>query len=72
MREFYDFSNSVKNPYAKHLKTQITIEVDEETIAYFKMIAEEKGISYQNLINLYLRDCAMMHRQLEVKLPPLT
>ena len=65
MRESYDFSNSVKNPYAKRLKRQITIRIDEDTIDYFKEMAEEKGIPYQSLINLYLRDCATAHRELE-------
>lgn len=67
MRESYDFSESVKNPYAKRLKKQITIRIDEETISYFKEMAEEKGLPYQSLINLYLRDCAIEHRQLETK-----
>lgn len=67
MRESYDFSESVKNPYAKRLKKQVTIRLDEETIAYFKEMADTKGIPYQSLINLYLRDCASEHRQLETK-----
>jgi len=67
MRDSYDFSNSTANPYAKRLKKQITIRLDEETITYFKAMAEEKGIPYQSLINLYLRDCAVQHRTLETK-----
>ena len=67
MRETYDFSKSVKNPYARRLKKQITIRIDEETISYFKNMADSKGIPYQSLINLYLRDCASEHRQLETK-----
>ena len=67
MRESYDFSQSVKNPYAKRLKKQITIRIDEETISYFKDMADTNGIPYQSLINLYLRDCASEHRQLETK-----
>lgn len=67
MRESYDFSNSTKNPYAKRLKKQITIRIDEDTVSYFKNMAEEKGIPYQSLINLYLRDCALEHRQLKTK-----
>ena len=67
MRKSYDFSKSVKNPYAKRFKKQITIRIDEETISYFKEMAENKGIPYQSLINLYLRDCANEHRQLETK-----
>ncbi|CAA6818120.1 MAG: Antitoxin [uncultured Thiotrichaceae bacterium] len=65
MRETYDFSKSVKNPYAKRLKKQITIRLDEDTIAYFKDMAADKGIPYQSLINLYLRDCATEHRELQ-------
>ncbi len=64
MRKSYDFSDSVKNPYAKNVKKQITIRIDEETISYFKHMAEEKGIPYQSLINLYLRNCASEHREL--------
>jgi len=67
MRKSYDFSRSVKNPYAKRLKRQITIRIDEETVSYFKDMAEEKGIPYQSLINLYLRDCATEHKQLKTK-----
>ncbi|MGE0083415.1 MAG: CopG family antitoxin [Desulfococcaceae bacterium] len=58
MRQEYDFSKSKKNPYAKMLKKQITIRIEEETIDYFKGLAEECGIPYQNLINMFLRDCA--------------
>ncbi|MCP4297300.1 MAG: BrnA antitoxin family protein [Proteobacteria bacterium] len=66
MRDNYDFSNSKPNPYAKRLKKQITIRIDGETIEYFKGMAEDKGIPYQSLINLYLRDCADTHRKLNV------
>ncbi len=65
MRKSYDFSKSVKNPYAKRLKKQITIRLDAETISYFKAMAEDKGIPYQSLINLYLRDCAHENRELK-------
>jgi predicted DNA binding CopG/RHH family protein len=67
MRKEYDFSNSKKNPYAKKLKKQITIRIDEETINYFKKLANETGVPYQNLINLYLSDCASHHSKLEMK-----
>lgn len=46
-----------KNPYIKELKAQVTIRLDKETIEYFKGLAGKTGMSYQNLINLYLRDC---------------
>lgn len=66
MRKEYDFSTSKKNPYAKRLKRQVTIRIDEETIAYFKDMAEDKEIPYQTLINLYLRDCALKHKDLKI------
>jgi uncharacterized protein (DUF4415 family) len=58
MRAEYDFSNARKNPYAKRLTRQITIRLDTALIDYFKQLAGEFGIPYQNLINLFLRDCA--------------
>ncbi len=67
MRDEYDFSGSVENPYSKRLKRQITIRLDEETVEYFKAMAEEGGIPYQSLINLYLRDCAEHHRKLKIE-----
>ena len=67
MRKEYDFSKSKKNPYSKMLKKQITIRLEKETINYFKDLSEETGIPYQNLINLYLRDCVSSHRKLSLK-----
>ena len=58
MKKEYNFSNSVKNPYVRKLKKQITIRLENETIEYFKKLAMETDIPYQNLINLYLRNCA--------------
>ena len=62
MKRKYDFSSARKNPYAKRLKKQVTIRLDEHTIRYFKSLAEETGVAYQTLINLYLRDCASKRR----------
>jgi predicted DNA binding CopG/RHH family protein len=67
MRKHYDFSKGRKNPYAKRLKKQITIRIDEPTIKYFKQVSEESGIPYQTLINLYLRDCAQRRRELSLE-----
>ena len=66
MRKEYDFSKSRKNPYAKALKKQITIRLEEPTINYFKGLAKETGIPYQTLINLYLRDCAVKERKISM------
>ncbi len=67
MKKEYDFSDSKKNPYSAQLKKQITIRIDEDSISYFKKISEEIGIPYQNLINLYLRECALENRKLNLK-----
>ena len=66
MRTEYDFSNARKNPYAKKLKKQITINIDSDTIDYFKAQAENTGIPYQTLIDLYLADCAANKKQLHM------
>ena len=66
MRAEYDFSKAQKNPYAKILKKQITINLDSNTVDYFKAQSEQVGIPYQTLINLYLRDCASNKRQIQV------
>lgn len=67
MREEYDFSQSRKNLYAEKLKKQITINLDSDTIDYFKTQSEESGIPYQTLINLYLSDCAAQNRRLQMR-----
>lgn len=66
MRDEYDFSNARPNPYAKKLKTQVTINLDVSTVDYFKKQAALKGIPYQTLINLYLADCVHNNRQLNL------
>lgn len=63
MRKEYDFSKSRKNPYAKQLKRQVTIRLDTMAVDYFKQMAAELGMPYQNLINLFLRDCALERRR---------
>ncbi|MBI1937673.1 MAG: BrnA antitoxin family protein [Ignavibacteriales bacterium] len=58
MKKEYDFKGSIKNPYVKKLKKQISIRIEKETVEYFKKIASEIDIPYQNLMNMYLRECA--------------
>jgi uncharacterized protein (DUF4415 family) len=66
MKAEYNFSKMKgrKNPYAQKLKRQVTIRLGQDIIAYFKAMADELGIPYQQLINLYLRDCVQSHRTL--------
>ena len=70
MKREYDFSKAKRNPYASRLKRQVTIRLDENTIAYFKRLAGDVGVPYQTLINLYLRDCAASGRKLVMHWKP--
>ena len=66
MRKEYDFTQAKLNPYVKKLRKQISIRIDIDTINFFKKQAEETGIAYQNLINLYLSDCAVHSKQINI------
>ena len=66
MRKRYDFSKSLPNPYIRKAKRQITIRLDGDTVDYFKSLAKQSGVPYQNLINLYLRDCAAEKKRLKM------
>ncbi|NMN02197.1 CopG family antitoxin [Bifidobacterium panos] len=65
MLEEYDFSKGKANPYEKKLRKAVTMRLDVDTIDYFKALAEQTGIPYQNLINLYLAQCAREKKTLE-------
>ncbi len=67
MKKNYDFSRGKRNPYAKRLKKQVTIRLEETTLDYFKELAEETGVPYQTLINLFLRDCAQAKKRPSMK-----
>ena len=67
MKKEYDFSNSIKNPYTKKLKKQISIRIENDTIEYFKELAKEIDIPYQNLINMFLRECARKNLKPDIK-----
>lgn len=68
MKAEYDLAKlkSRRNPYATKLKKPVTMRLSEDVIAYFKAMAEETGVPYQSLINLYLRDCVAQHRKVEI------
>jgi predicted DNA binding CopG/RHH family protein len=72
MRTHYDFSKmkARKNPYVRLLKQPVTLRLDRESVAYFKGLAAKTGLPYQQLINLYLRDCAVHHRELAMQWKP--
>jgi len=59
MKKEYDLGKlkRQKNPFSKQLKKQVTLRMGVDIIEYFKEMSDETGIPYQNLINLYLREC---------------
>ena len=68
MKAEYKFSTmkARKNPYASRLKRPVTMRLGEDIIGYFKGMAEEAGVPYQSLINLYLRDCVAHNRRVNI------
>ena len=71
MKAEYDFSKlkSRKNPYASKLKKLVTMRLSEDVVVYFKRMAEDAGVPYQSLINLYLRDCLAQNRKIKINWP---
>lgn len=71
MKAEYDLTKlkSRRNPYASKLKKPVTMRLSEDVVAYFKDMAADAGVPYQSLINLYLRDCVMQHRQVQIAWP---
>ena len=67
MKRQYDFSKSIKNPYIKKLKKQISIRIENDTVEYFKKLASEIDIPYQNLMNMYLRECAENNKKPNIR-----
>ena len=69
MQDQYDLSKmkSRPNPYAKRLRKQVTLRMSLDVVEYFKQMAEDTGIPYQSLINLYLQDCVATHRKLNLQ-----
>ena len=67
MRAEYEFSKMKgrRNPYARLLKKPVTIRLGADVVEYFKTMAQEMEVPYQNLINLYLRDCVQSHRHVQ-------
>ena len=68
MKKEYNFTNmkEVKNPY-KGKKKAIGINLSPEVIDYFKKIADDTRIPYQQLIDLYLLDCVKARKRPSLK-----
>jgi predicted DNA binding CopG/RHH family protein len=71
MKTEYDLSalQSRRNPYAQKLKKPVSMRLSEDVVSYFKNMASTAEMPYQSLINLYLRDCMIQHRKLQIAWP---
>ena len=49
------------------VSNEVTIRMGVDIIEYFKRMSEDTGIPYQNLINLYLRECVQSGRKISIK-----
>ena len=70
MRKSYDFSQARKNPYARKLKKQVTIRLDDAVLDYFKHLGAKTEMPWQTLVNLYLRECANERKELRLQWEP--
>ena len=66
MKKEYDFKEAKKNPYTKLLKKQVTINLSEEVLDYFKELSVKTSIPYQTLINFYLLDCVKNQKEIDI------
>ena len=68
MKKEYDFSRlkELKNVYAGKKKA-VGINLSPEVVGYFKDLAEQTGLPYQKLIDLYLLDCARKRKKLTMR-----
>jgi predicted DNA binding CopG/RHH family protein len=68
MKKEYDFfkMKELKNPYTAK-KQAVGINLSPEVVDYFKGLADETGLPYQKLIDLYLVDCAKKRKKLRMK-----
>lgn len=68
MKKEYNFSKlkELKNPYPGKKKA-VGINLSPEVLDYFKELAQETGVPYQKLIDLYLLDCAKKGKKLRMK-----
>ena len=66
MIDEYDFTDSVQNPYVGKARRRVTINLDGETVDYFKEEARRTGVPYQNIINLLLSQCVREGKHLKL------
>jgi predicted DNA binding CopG/RHH family protein len=68
MKKEYNFSKmkELKNPYTGK-KQAVGINLSPEVVDYFKALADETGLPYQKLIDLYLLDCARKRKKLRME-----
>ncbi len=68
MKKEYDFAKlkERKNPYVGKKKA-VGINLSPQVLDYFKGLADETGLPYQKLIDLYLLDCTKKRKKLTMR-----
>ncbi len=64
MKDHYSFENAIPNPYMAHLTNEVTIHLDDKTIAYLKEQEEALNIPLAALISMHLSNCANLDSEL--------
>lgn len=69
MKKEYNLSKlkEVKSPIKNKTKKAVGINLSHEVIEYFKKLSNDTGMPYQQLINMYLLDCARNKKKLDLK-----
>jgi hypothetical protein len=58
MRQEYDSSKWIPNPYFERLSKEITFRLDLDSLGYFQKLGEPYGLSAEDMIFRYLRHLA--------------
>lgn len=69
MKDEYDFTGAIRNPYMAKYKNQVSIMLDDETLAFLKEQAKVQQVPYKTLASLFLAYCAKEHSDVVVAPP---
>jgi len=59
VKDEYDFSKGIKNPYCgRILGRSVVVNLDKEIFEYYKNLAKSEGVEVQTLLNSLIADCA--------------
>ena len=63
MKDEYDFSKGVKNPYYSKLHKEMLVSVDLYLIDYLEKIAAENRVSVQRVVNRILNEYTLNEKK---------